>query len=1273
MILRSLDIRSFRCIRQLHVDFTDGLNVLYGPNELGKSTLIEALRAAFLLPVNSKVAEDFVPWGTDDTPQVVVEFELPARAKPKGAETQPAATRWRVRKSFGRGRNQSAILERVTDHGRSVEQTRGRDVDGQLRELLDWGIQGPGGRGAPRGWPQSYLVTALLGDQDGVAKIFETSLDVDGTDSGRNCLTAALGVLAQAPEVTALLDRLHLRTSEVFTDKGQKRRTQDSPLVKITELKRNLQSRVETLEDEQHKAQEIADGISHLRHEQQRVDTDVARLDREVELLTQTLKSRELLRDSTDRKAKQEQAIEAFKTADGKFQQKNAGRRGIQSELESAEKSHGQAKQTLSSHEARLKQLTETRGEALESRRRQLEADRKTAEQRASIAQRAITTAGAVEHQSKAVDAAFREVEKSAESRHRAARELQRALRSNVKLAKKGVSTADSVATLAKLTAERDELNRTLESAASADEEFQRLSRETTQAEDEVNRLKSDRSDVQRMRDTSLDAAKQAWKQRQKRADQRRELEAGLQKAEADEHRVRSYLNAIDRFGEVQQRLTDTTHKQIDLNSDREISEQKHSVLTDELGAATRSASLCLMTAVSCAIGAILILGLAIVITSGRVAMFSVSGGLGLALVVLALRWKRFANRRSQVTIEREATSKAIDRLTLQALNTESELAAAQREFDACERSLPNELMERFETLDAARLWLEKKLPQANEEQTRLKNVLTELDQSGTDAAPEATDSDTAALDEKLKVLDERITIADATASTLRTQRDQAQTRLEQALKTVSATNSEADVDPVSSGKTRLQRLDAQIAECIAEVGWPQIHPIPTVDEASRDKSAAEQQLVAAKTAYKSRAESLAPELKSDASEENAADEEVATLPVIAVDEVEQQWRLALDQHTNAEDELKQQQAALKEKQATAQQSAQELEKPATEQLAEATQILAGIEGQLADLDAGADSNIESANLDFNAAQKAESEQAEHVLALKQQLKVIDEELSQLQETRELAKTARDKAEENSRQFDTDSITAELRLLEQSRADEFPNLEISIQQLELSKQQRIVAQEEQKRISRSLHEARGKLELSGGEVLRENLEAAQAEMERVEAASIEQELEYDALHHLQQTLLDASQQHSAHLGKSLARPVAEQFRVLTGHRYANLHIDKDLQLKTVSTDTAERPRDAMSVGTRHQLATLIRLALAAQLQTTVVLDDQLVHSDAERLLWFRDRLRQSVAENQFQAVVVTCRPLDYITEIELKSGSVSLPDAADSGASNLVNLATVLS
>ncbi|MDA1014227.1 MAG: AAA family ATPase [Planctomycetota bacterium] len=118
MILRSVEIRSFRCIRKLHVEFSEGLNVLYGPNELGKSTLVEALRAAFLLPFDYATADDFIPWGTDETPQVVVEFDLPNFANSESSETQLASTRWRVKKAFGRGKGASALLERVTGNGR---------------------------------------------------------------------------------------------------------------------------------------------------------------------------------------------------------------------------------------------------------------------------------------------------------------------------------------------------------------------------------------------------------------------------------------------------------------------------------------------------------------------------------------------------------------------------------------------------------------------------------------------------------------------------------------------------------------------------------------------------------------------------------------------------------------------------------------------------------------------------------------------------------------------------------------------------------------------------------------------------------------------------------------------------------------------------------------------------------------------------------------------------------------------------------------------------
>ena len=50
MKLRRLHAASFAAIREVDIEFGPGLNVLYGPNDLGKSTLVAAIRLALLLP-----------------------------------------------------------------------------------------------------------------------------------------------------------------------------------------------------------------------------------------------------------------------------------------------------------------------------------------------------------------------------------------------------------------------------------------------------------------------------------------------------------------------------------------------------------------------------------------------------------------------------------------------------------------------------------------------------------------------------------------------------------------------------------------------------------------------------------------------------------------------------------------------------------------------------------------------------------------------------------------------------------------------------------------------------------------------------------------------------------------------------------------------------------------------------------------------------------------------------------------------------------------------
>jgi uncharacterized protein YhaN len=112
-------------------------------------------------------------------------------------------------------------------------------------------------------------------------------------------------------------------------------------------------------------------------------------------------------------------------------------------------------------------------------------------------------------------------------------------------------------------------------------------------------------------------------------------------------------------------------------------------------------------------------------------------------------------------------------------------------------------------------------------------------------------------------------------------------------------------------------------------------------------------------------------------------------------------------------------------------------------------------------------------------------------------------------------------------------------------------------------------------------------------------------------------------------------------------PVAARFTELTRRKYAGVQIDQELRVEAVQLDGHQASPDsvlaALSVGTRDQLATLIRLSVASQLKTAIVLDDQLVHTDQARLGWFADVLEKVAQESQ--VLVFTCRPLDYLEKV----------------------------
>src|SRR5262245_38784805 len=191
MKLLCLRVEKFAAIGNATIEFGPGLNVLYGPNDLGKSTLVDAIRLALLLPHASSYCDQFVPWSGAFNPMVELTFET---------ESQRV---WRVKKEFGRGG--SSLLQESKDGRDFDDVVRARSVDGRLRQILGWGIAEPGGSGGLKGLPPSFLATALLSTQADVTAMLRDSLQSDSTTSGKERIEAALQAVAQDPMFIALL------------------------------------------------------------------------------------------------------------------------------------------------------------------------------------------------------------------------------------------------------------------------------------------------------------------------------------------------------------------------------------------------------------------------------------------------------------------------------------------------------------------------------------------------------------------------------------------------------------------------------------------------------------------------------------------------------------------------------------------------------------------------------------------------------------------------------------------------------------------------------------------------------------------------------------------------------------------------------------------------------------------------------------------------------------------------------------------------------------
>ncbi|MCX5745937.1 MAG: hypothetical protein NT062_25955, partial [Proteobacteria bacterium] len=206
-------------------------------------------------------------------------------------------------------------------------------------------------------------------------------------------------------------------------------------------------------------------------------------------------------------------------------------------------------------------------------------------------------------------------------------------------------------------------------------------------------------------------------------------------------------------------------------------------------------------------------------------------------------------------------------------------------------------------------------------------------------------------------------------------------------------------------------------------------------------------------------------------------------------------------------------------------------------------------------------------------------------------------------------------------------------------------------------------------VAEELARSRGALEQVGGAIVRERAREIAGALAQAHAREREVGIEFEAWRMLVDTLKETESTDGAHLGRALAAPVSQRFRELTGGRYGELALGAHLEAQGIQAAGELRDLDVLSAGTQDQLATLLRLCLAEQLRTSIVLDDHLSQTDPERVRWFNAVLR--TAAQEIQVVLITCRPSEVLGANELPVGTDAVKVAA-AGQLHAIDLARVV-
>jgi DNA repair exonuclease SbcCD ATPase subunit len=382
MHIQLIEVKDFGTIEHVEVELENGLNVISGPNEAGKSTLMRAAWLCLMWPHRSQSEEirSITP-NRGGTPEVRVVLE------------DEGAT-YEMQKTFN-GSGGSAHLRVQQADGHVVDETDD-EAEEKLRDVIGVGELG----GRPKSPAHYGFWPAVWTRQDERHLDPGKHLTKKGSRESLSGILAEIGGDVLAGSGADVVEQAKEEYDRFYTKTGKPTSSKNAPLVQAQERLNDAEEQFGQLQEMRQNYEDDLDQLERLEQQIEEIDEELPELESNAKEAAEKYNQVQTLRNELD----QEKArLETRKTKVQQAQERVDRRDSLRNDMQELESDIDGLAKKMEEAESRIEQHTETLGE-LEDQKREAEEERDRLKRKERLLQAHLDVLTAKERQQEIAD-----------------------------------------------------------------------------------------------------------------------------------------------------------------------------------------------------------------------------------------------------------------------------------------------------------------------------------------------------------------------------------------------------------------------------------------------------------------------------------------------------------------------------------------------------------------------------------------------------------------------------------------------------------------------------------------------------------------------------------------------------------------------------------------------------------------------------------------------------------------------------------------------------